>query len=46
MTTLKWKVILVHLKIVLILTQYKSTVCVDPTIGSKIVLETFHGTPK
>ena len=35
MRRLKWKFILVHLKIVLILTQDRSTVCVERTIGSE-----------
>jgi hypothetical protein len=30
----KWKLILVHLKIVLILTQHRCTVCSERTIGS------------
>ena len=39
MRRLKWKFILVHLNIVLILTQERSTVCVERTIGSEIVLD-------
>ena len=34
---LKWKVVLVHLEIVLILTQDRCTVCVECAIGSNIV---------
>jgi hypothetical protein len=33
-TRLKWKLILVHLEIVLILTQDRCTVCAERTIGS------------
>ena len=40
MTRLKWKLVSVRLKIVLILTQDRSMVCVECTIGSEIVLET------
>ena len=39
---LKWKLVSVHLKIVLILTQDWSTVCVERTIGSEIVLDTLN----
>jgi hypothetical protein len=42
---LKWKLILVHLEIVLILTQDRCTVCAERTIGSKLVLEAPDGTP-
>ena len=35
-----WKLVLVHLEIVLILTQDRSMVCVECTLGSEIVLET------
>jgi hypothetical protein len=42
---LKWKVVLVHLEIVLILTQDRCTVCAERTIGSKLVLEAPDGTP-
>jgi hypothetical protein len=38
-TRLKWKLILVLLEIVLILTQDRCTVCIERTIGSKMVLE-------
>ena len=40
MTRLNWKLILVLLDIVLILMQDRSTVCVERTIGSEIVLDT------
>ena len=33
-----WMLVLVHLEILLILTQNKCTVCAECTIGSKIVL--------
>ena len=39
MTRLKWKFVLVLLEIVLILTQDRSTVCVECTVGSEIVLD-------
>ena len=44
MTRLKWKLVSVYLKIVLILTQDSSTVCVEHTIGSKIILDAPDGT--
>ena len=34
---LKWKLVLVHLEIVLIMTQDSCTVCVECAIGSEIV---------
>ena len=40
MTKLNWKLILVRLEILLILTQDRSLVCVECTLGSEIVLET------
>ena len=39
MTRLRWKLILVHLEIVLILTQDSCTVCTERTIGSEIILD-------
>jgi hypothetical protein len=36
---LKWMLVLVCLEIVLILTQDRCTVCVEHTIGSKIILD-------
>jgi hypothetical protein len=45
-TRLNWKLVLVHLEIVLILMQDRCTVCVERTIGSKIVLDTPNGTPR
>ena len=38
MTKLNWKLVLVHLEIVLILTQDRCTVCVESTIGYEIIL--------
>ena len=46
MTRLKWKLILVHLKIVLILTQDRWTVCAELTIGKEINLDAPDGTPR
>jgi hypothetical protein len=43
---LKWKLILVRLKIVLILTQDRCTVCTEHTIGSEIVSHTPDETPR
>ena len=42
MTRLKWKLISVRLETVLILTQDRSMVCVERTIGSEIVLDTLN----
>ena len=42
---LKWKLDLVYLEIVLILTQDKCTVYAERTIGSEIVLDAPDGTP-
>jgi hypothetical protein len=39
-TRLKWKLVLVHLEIVLILTQDRRTVCAECTIGLKFILDT------
>ena len=39
MTRLKWKLVSVRLEIVLILTQDRSMVCVERTIGLEIVLD-------
>jgi hypothetical protein len=43
---LKWKLVLVCLEIVLILTQDRYTVCTECTIGLEIVLDTPYGTPR
>jgi hypothetical protein len=45
-TRLKWMLVLVCLGIALILTQDRCTVCVECTIGSKIVLDSPDGTPR
>jgi hypothetical protein len=46
MTRLKWKLVSVRLEIVLILTHDRCTVCVEHTIGSKIVLHAPDETPR
>ena len=38
MTKLNWKLVLVHLEIVLILTLDRCTVCAESTIGYEIIL--------
>ena len=43
MTRLKCKLVSVYLKIVLILTQDRCTVCVERTIGLEIFLEALDG---
>ena len=43
---LKWKLDLVYLEIVLILTQDKCTVYAERTIGSEIILDASDGTPR
>jgi hypothetical protein len=43
---LKWKLVLIRLEIVLILTQDRYTVCAKRTIGLEIVLEAPDGTPR
>jgi hypothetical protein len=43
---LKWKLVLVHLEIELILTQDSYMVCAEHTIGSEIALEALDGTPR
>jgi hypothetical protein len=43
---LKWMLILVYLEIVLILRQDRCTVCVECTIGLKIILDAPDGTPR
>ena len=45
MTRVKWKLISVHLEIVLTLIQDRCTVCGERTIGSGIILDTPDGTP-
>jgi hypothetical protein len=41
---LNWKLVLVHLEIVLILTQDRCMACAEHIIGSEIVLDTPDGT--
>jgi hypothetical protein len=43
-TWVKWKLILVHLETVLILTQDRYTVCVECAIGSEVILGASDGT--
>ena len=42
----KWKLISVLSDIVLILTQDRSTVCIERTIGSEIIFDAADGTPR
>ena len=46
MTRLKWKLVWVLSKIVLILTQDRCMVCVERTMGSDIVLDALDATPR
>ena len=43
---LNWKLVLVHVEIVLILTQDRCAVCVESTIGLEIILDAPDGTPR
>jgi hypothetical protein len=45
-TRLHYKLILVCLEIVLILTQDQGTVCAERTIGLEIILDAPDGTPR
>ena len=45
-TRLKWKLILVHLEIVLILMQDRCTVCAEHTIGSETILDAPDAAPR
>ena len=45
-TRLKWKLVSVRLEIVLILTQDRSMVSVECTIGSDIILDAPNVTPR
>jgi hypothetical protein len=45
-TRLKWKLVLVHLEIVLILIQGRCMVCAERTISSEIILDTPDGIPR
>jgi hypothetical protein len=46
LTRLKWKLVLVRLEIVLILTQDRCTVCIEHTIGLEIILDGPDGIPR
>jgi hypothetical protein len=46
LTRLKWKLVLVHLEIVLILTQDRCTVCAERSIGLEIILDAPDETPR
>jgi hypothetical protein len=43
---LRWKLVSVHLDIVLILTQHRCIVYAECTIGSEIILDTLDGAPR
>jgi hypothetical protein len=43
---LKWKLVFVRLETVLILTQYRCTICVERTTMLKIILDALDGTPR
>jgi hypothetical protein len=45
-TRLKWKLVSVHLEIVLILIQDRCTVCAERTIGLEIILDAPNGTAR
>jgi hypothetical protein len=45
-TRLRWKLVSVHLEIVLILTQDRCIVYAERTIGLEIILDTPDGTPR
>jgi hypothetical protein len=42
----KWKLVLIRLEMILILTKDRCTVCAKCTIGSKIILDVPNGTPR
>jgi hypothetical protein len=42
----KWNLVLVRLEIVLVLVQYRCTVCAECTIGSEIILDASDDTPR
>jgi hypothetical protein len=44
-TTLKWKLVSVHLEAVLVSMQEWCTICAKRTIGSEIILDAPDGTP-
>jgi hypothetical protein len=41
-----WNLVLVHLEIVLVSVQDRSTVCTERTIGIEIILDALVGTPR
>jgi hypothetical protein len=43
---LKWKLVLIRSKIVLILTEDRCTVCAKRIIGLEIILDVPNGTPR
>jgi hypothetical protein len=45
-TRLKWKLVSIHLEIVLVSMQDRCTVCANCTINSEIVLDAPDGTPR
>jgi hypothetical protein len=45
-TRLKWNLVSVHLETVLIMTQDRSIVYAECTIGSEIILDAPDGTPR
>jgi hypothetical protein len=42
----KWKLVLVHLGIVLVMAQDRCMVCAEDTIGLEIILDAPDGTPR
>jgi hypothetical protein len=46
LTRVKWKLVSVHLEIVLILKRDSCLVCAERTIGLKIILAATDGTPR
>ena len=45
-TRVKWKLVSVHLEIVLVLVQDSCTDCPERTVGSEIILDKSDGTPR
>jgi hypothetical protein len=45
-TWVMWNLVLVHLEIVLPMTQDRSMTCAEHTIGSKTILDIVDGTPR
>jgi hypothetical protein len=46
MMRLKWKLVSISFKIVLILTQDGCTICAERNIGLEIILDAPNGTPR